>query len=386
LSTLRTLLACAAIVGVGAVLVAWIFGTEPEAQREGARKRTAMLVELRTLEAGTFRPMVTAVGTVRPARQITLRAQVSGEVTAVGGGFTPGGLVTRGERLLVIDPADLAAAHRQRLAELTEAQSALRIEGGRRNVAQRELAVHGERAAVDEALILRQPQLASAQAQVAFAEAAVEQAARALGRARVTAPFDAQVLSRAVNRGSVVTSGAELAQIVGTKTYWVEVALPQADLQWLSFPGEAGAEGAAVTLTNPSAWPEGASRQGRLLRSLGALDERTRLVRVLVEVDDPLVRSKQTVGPPLLIGAFVRARMEARPFEDVVRVARAWLRRRDTLWIMKDGKLDVRTVKVAYRDAEYAYVAEGVGPGERVVISDLSIVAPGAALRESGAK
>ena len=115
-----------------------------------------------------------------------------------------------------------------------------------------------------------------------------------------------------------------------------------------------------------------------------SLDETTRLARLLVVVEDPLARSPETEGPPLVAGTWVQARIPAAPL-DAVRIDRALLRKGDTVWVMEEGALRIRSVEVAVQDAESAYVVAGLSPGAQVVTTNLSTVSDGAPLRIEGA-
>ncbi len=117
----------------------------------------------------------------------------------------------------------------------------------------------------NRALVLREPQLASIQAEVSAAEAAVQRAKLDLERSRVVAPFDAQILSRSVNVGSQVGPGDELGQLVGIEEYWILAAVPVRSLRWVQFP-EADGQGSEVTLRNSDAWGPEAERQARVTR------------------------------------------------------------------------------------------------------------------------
>jgi hypothetical protein len=66
---------------------------------------------------------------------------------------------------------------------------------------------------------------------------------------------------------------------------------------------------------------------------------------------------------------------------DVVRLNRDHLRQNDTVWVMADGKLDIRDVNVVFRDAEYAYIRSDLDEGEHVVTTSLATVTQGLALR-----
>lgn len=377
-----TLLICLLLVLAGGGLVALIVATQPEAEREGAVRETAALVRVTRPEAGDFRPTITATGSVRAAREITLRPRVSGQISELSADFVPGGYVEAGEVLARLDAADYRNALRQRESELAQARADLAIEKGRQDVAERDYEQMGRELSEDNAaLVLREPQRRRAEAAIDSAEAAVEQARLELERTRVAAPFEAHVVSREVDAGSQVGAGDALGRLVGLETYWVEATLPLSKLAYLAFP-EGETEGSPVTIQDRAAWPAGASREGRLFRLIGELDEQTRMARVLVAVDDPHARRAESADTPrLMIGSFVDVRIRGRELEDVVRVNRDHVREGDSIWLMRDGQLVINELDIVFEDAEYAYVRDGLRADDRVVTSSLATVEEGIDLR-----
>ena len=172
---IKTALVCLFVLLIGAGVTAYIFNTEPTAQRTGATKETAMLVSVTPAEAGTFQPTVVAMGEVRPAKDIILRPRISGEIFECSENFTPGGFVEKGNLLLRIDPSDYRNALQQRKSELQQARADLKIEKGRQNIAEEEYGLMNENLPEENReLVLRQPQRETAQARVESAEAAVK--------------------------------------------------------------------------------------------------------------------------------------------------------------------------------------------------------------------
>ena len=349
----KTALVSVLILLAGVALMVLIFKTEPTARRGDVARETAMLVEVRSAERGRFTPVIEVMGRV-----------------------------AEGTALLRIDPADYQAALRQRRSELAQARADLELEQGRQAVAEQDFELLGEE--LDEGnrhLVLRQPQLKQARARVDFAEAALRRAELDLQRTRISAPFDAQILSRDVATGSQVSTGDSLARLVATDRYWVSASVPLSQLRWLRFAEEDGEQGAPVTLRHEAAWGPSRSRQGRLQRLVGELDANARLARVLVSVEDPLALQSEAGAPSLILGAFVRTAIEGRALDDVVRLDRDLLRREDTVWVMEDGALDIRDVTVLLRDNDYVYLSDGLDQGDQVVATDLATVVDGAALR-----
>ena len=202
-----------------------------------------------------------------------------------------------------------------------------------------------------------------------------------LERSCVIAPFDAQILNRSVNIGSQVAPGDELGQLVGVKEYWVMAAVPVRSLRWVQFPDSEN-RGSTVTLRDPDVWGPETERKARVTRLIGTLDQQTRLARVLITVPDPL--GQESDAPPLILDTLIEARIEGQPIEDVVRLSREYVHERDTVWVMKDGELEIRETDIVFRDAENAYIQSGLASGEEVVITTLATVADGVGLRKVG--
>ena len=375
------LVICLGILAAAGAAIVWINRTEPTAERITATRQSAALVETITVQRGTYAPRLVVLGTVQAAQDIVLSPRVGGQVIELSPKFVPGALLRKGEVLLRIDPADFENAVSIRQSELEQAQASLQIEQGRQNVARRELALlQGTIDETNRALVLRQPQLASIRAEVSAAEAAVERAKLDLERTTVLAPFDAQILSRSVNVGSQVSPGDELAQLVGIKEYWISAAVPVRNLQWVRFGETNDDEGSRVTIRNPDSWPPGAVRHGRVARMIGTLDQQTRLARILVTVPDPLGQASD--GPPLILDTLIQTEIEGKPIREVVRIDRELIRDSDTVWVMKDNKLEIRETEIAFRDAEHAYVRQGLEDGDEVVVTTLATVAEGVGLRK----
>ncbi|HKX57503.1 MAG TPA: efflux RND transporter periplasmic adaptor subunit, partial [Xanthomonadales bacterium] len=320
-------------------------------------------------------------------QEITLSPRVSGQVISLAENFTPGGYVAKGEVLLQIDPADYETVVQQRRSELHQAEAELEMEIGRQEQARRDY--EGLKGTISDryrTLVLREPQLNAAQAMVESANAALRQAELDLERTRVRAPFPAHVLSRDAHIGSQVTPSQVLGRLVGIEAYWVEASVPVASLRWIAFPG-AGEQstGATALVRNRAAWPEDMFRTGRVDKLVGALENETRMARVLIRVDDPLAQAPESAGlPPLMVGSFVEVRIEGKPIENVIRMNRAYLRQNDTVWVMQDGLLRILPVEVEFADDSHVYIGGGLDSAAQVVTTNLATVVEGASLRLAG--
>lgn len=376
----NTLLISGAILAGATVITIIIFSTEPEASRSGATKQTAMLVNVVNSEMGTFTPTISTTGTVIPSQDIILGSRVNGEIIERSPEFVPGGYVEKGTALLQIDSSDYKTALLQAQSELQQAESELQRELGLQEAAKREYELLDDTLSeANRALVLRQPQLRSVRAQVNSAQASVRQAELDLERTTIKAPFNAYILNRNVNVGSLVSPGQNLGRLVGIDEFWIEATVPLSQLRWLSF--EEG-EKSEVQIRNRTAWEKGETRTGQLFKMQGSLEGEMRMARVLVEVSDPM--SNQPLNkdkPVLIVGSFVEANIKARPLQEVVRLNREYVRTGETVWVMENDTLSIRDVTIQFQDSQYAYITEGLEDDEKVVTTNLATVSNGAPLR-----
>jgi len=379
----KTLLLSLGILLIGALVTIIIFLTEPEAEKEGATRQTSMLVEVVDSEKGDFHPTIVVTGVVTPYQEIILSPRVSGEIVSLSRSFVPGGTVKKGAVLLQIDPADYNNNLEVRKSELLQANANLELELGRQKVAKQDYELINDSISFNnKALILRKPQLNSAKAQVSAAKAEVHRAQLDLERTTIKAPFDMHILDRNVNVGSLVSPGENLGRIVGVDKYWIEATVPLSYVRWLYFPDKEGTKGSEVKLQSKSNWTKNEYRTGYLSNMVGALESQTRLVKVLITVPDPLsLHAENEDQPKLIIGAFMELQITTKQVSDVIRINRDYLRQNETVWVMEDGKLQIRTVEVKFKDVDYAYISKGLSEKDKIVATNLATVAEGEPLR-----
>lgn len=390
MNTKKIILICLAILGLGVLITVLIFSTEPEAKTEGASLETAILVEVLAVKKGTFTPTIVATGTVQAVEDINLGPLVSGVVIRRDPAFTPGGFVKKNQVLLQIDPSDYKNALALRESELLQAQTTLDTEMGRQQIAEQDLKLITEDSLFGEnplsenerQLVLREPQLNAVKATINGAKAAVSQAKINLDRTTIRAPFDAHILSQNVTKGSMVAPSDVLGRLVGTDYYWISATVAVSKLKWLSFPNDINEKGALVRIENTSAWGKDNYREGYLDKQIGALQGQTRLARLLIRVPDPLATTNPFKGKPkLMIGTFVDVSIQADALDQVVKLKREYVRANETVWVMKNDSLEIRPVEIIMTDNTAAYIGSGLETGDKVVISDLSTVTEGIALR-----
>jgi RND family efflux transporter MFP subunit len=374
------------ILFVGLVISGVVAATGPEAPRRQPQ-RQARLVEVVPLEVADAQVAVEALGTVQPALEVRLQAQVGGQVTHVSPLLIPGGRFAEGDTLLRIDPREYEFAVRQRESDLARAEQALKLEESQQGIARREYELMADVIDEDDAeLVLRGPQLETARAAYDAALAALEQARLNLTRTAVVAPFNAIVEDRLVDRGGIVAANTALATLVGTDACWVEALVPADDLVWIETPQAGGSGGSVARVRQDAVWDEGVWREGRVLGRSRSLDVQGRMVRVIVEVSDPFsLRRANAAAPALLMGSFVDVEILGQTIAGTVVIDRRYVHDGNRIWLMdNDGNLRILMIEPVYTGEGHVFVTEGLEAGERLVTSYLSAPVEGMPLRVKG--
>jgi len=369
------------IVGAGITGATYLKKTAPQATKRPPAKWIPV-VRIEPMQPSRHKVVVQAMGTVIPSQQVLLKSRVAGQVIALHPEFVEGGFLDKGDRLVQVDRSDYKLALIQKQTALVDSQYALKLELGRQDVALREWELlngpeNSEES--DSALALRKPHLEKAKADVAAAEAAIARAALDLERTNIKAPFNAMVLSKAIDIGSQVGLQVALAEIVGTDTYWVQASIPIERLDWIQVPHRIGDPGSVVRIS----YGQGHVINGKVARLMGNLESEGRMARLLIAVTDPLRRqSPRPEGPPLLLGEYVRVEIEGRVLDNVFTIPRTALRNDNTVWLVKDNdRLDVRKVAPVWRDSKAVVLRDELTAGDRLIVTDLPAPVAGMEVR-----
>lgn len=338
--------------------------TAPTASKKPPEK-AARLVITSAVNAGNHSVELLGYGVVQAEQQITLQAQVSGTVKAIGPKFVPGASFRKGEVLAELDNTDYRIELQVAQAALAQAQSNLTSEQGNQVVAQADFQLLGLPADERErALILRKPQLEAAKAAVQSAQAGVDRARVNLERTVLRAPFDGVVVSRQAGVGAQVNAATALGVLASSQNYWVSVAVPQADLKWINFPAQ-GKAGSTVCV-NDTSTASTACHKGRVLSLQTNVQDNGRQAQVLVEVP----RSNDKNLQPLLLSQYVKVRFNGITLNNVFKLAPSSIHD-SKVWINDKGELEIRPVNVAFRSADYVLVDQGLNNGDEVITSNI---------------
>lgn len=361
-------------VGVAALL---LYSRAPIEQVD----RTPAAPRVSVLEVGpeSVRLSVETHGTVAPRTESELIPQVSGQVTAVSPALVSGGFFAKGDVLLEVDDRDYRTTLERARATLVRRES--EYERARKDLA-RIRKLHERNVASDSQVDDAVNDEKVANAALREARAALDQARRDLDRTRVTAPFDGRVREESVGVGQYVNAGAPVARVYAIDYAEVRLPVPDRELAFLELPGIAPSDDASRPVVRLHASFAGREHtwEGRVVRTEGEIDPRSRMVHVGARVDDPYGTSDQK--PPLAVGLFVRAEISGREMGAVTVLPRAAIQGEDRVWVVdEDDRLRSRTVEILKADRRRVLVGSGLGAGERVVVSPLPAPIEGMTVR-----
>ena len=359
-------------------------------------------------------------GTTRALEQVTIRARVRGFLTERR--FTEGAMVKKGDLLLVIDEEPYQVALQAAQARLAESEAMLKKaeESKGREVSAAQMALdqaqlvlaqiqerrnrslvtrnagsaedldkseadrkrwesqlNADRAQLDQAKADYAVGVASAQAQIAAAQAAVRDAELNLGYCRMTAPIDGRIGEARVKVGNLVgpeaTGGgafSDLATIQQLDPMGVDLRLSSRDLERTT---ELMAAGLAVHLSRPSS--SGMKEhpfEGRCYFIDNTVDETTSTFLAKASIPNP--------GGKLLPGEYVKVRMEVDRLENAVVVPAPSVVESDTgtiVHVVDQGKVAIRKVVAGQTYAGLRVINQGLDAGVPVIVEGLQMIRPG---------
>lgn len=341
------------------------------------------VVTVHTISSGGSEVRVRGFGTVKAKRSVNVVPQVSGEVMEKSPIFEPGGYCAKGEVILRIDNTDYALAAARSEADVAQMEFNLARAEEEAQVAIQEWKSmrRPDKTTEPSSLVLHEPQLKLANANLNAAKAALRQAMVNLERCTITAPFDGRVLAADVDAGQYLRAGNPVGTLYATDIAEVIVSVPDDDLAWIAIEGT-GCTNAPMTIVDVFADFAGAHHQweGKAVRLGGAVDSRSRLVPVVVEITDPY----EMIGsrPPLVEGMFVEVLFRGTPRNDAIIIPRSALRPNSEVWVITDDhKVTVRKVDVARAGLDEAVITGGLEVGESVCTSNLQYVTEGLPVR-----
>ena len=374
-----------AILLLGVLSIAGLVATKPPVEKK-VREKKIPLIRVLKVSRETIGLQVTTHGTVTPRTESTLIPEVSGPIIWVSPSLVSGGFFDVGDPLLRIDPRDYEVALQK--ARATHARAKSELSRAQKELTRRETLLEnnvGSLAQLDDA----QNQATIADASLREAKASLTQAQRDLKRTELHAPFAGRVRNQQVGVGQFVTRGNPLATLYAVDYAEVRLPIPDEEIAYLELPlwhvGEIPNEQQLDVELSARFAGQLHTWNGKIVRTEGEIDARSRMVHIVARVEDPYHRLQEDqldTRPPLAVGLFVEARILGKQVKDVFVLPRSVMRGRDRLLIVNNKKkLYYRSVDVLRSDDEHVVIQSGLTSGELVCISPLQTVVEGMEVR-----
>jgi HlyD family secretion protein len=370
-----------------AIVLVLVAGTGFFARR--ALKRQPLAVQTVTVERGVVRDEISSssAGEIKAEQHATIRAELSARIVAVR--HRRGDRVKKGEAIVTLDGADLAAKFSQAEAALKAqraqaAQAAAHAEAAQRTADRaKKLAERGAettKAADDAVANSTEAEAAagSSRALLSQAEASLDVARVAKGKTVLTAPFDGLLVDVAFDAGDHVQAGAAIFEIVDDSRLHVEAMIDETDIGRVRL-----GQPAALRL---DALPEGAiaGRVSLLGPVVKKDDKGARALPIEVDVADMKDAVSKGLRPGMSanIDIKVAEKAEVLNLPTNVIVGRGTKR---TVYLIKEGVAREQPVTIGISNWERCEVISGVSAGD-LVIGNLNVkdLADGVPVRPEG--
>ncbi len=351
------------VLGLGYLGYTAIAATESETQVDNPAPPPP-IVDTQFITPTQHQVVITGHGELMPLETTQISAQVSGKVMDWHPNFVAGGIVKRGDVLFSIEADNYQAAVLSAEADLASAQAALIEEQAQAAVAKRQAKSLPPTQVTD--LYLRKPQLLTAKARVKSAQAALKRAQRDLDNCQVTAPYDALVVSRDIGMGQYISAGTTVGTINNVEV--AEVHVPVAGFDSAFLPEQL--EGIQASLTRNGTSP--IHREGTVVRDLGIVEQSTRMMRVVVRLDDPYGISSPK--PTLPFGSYVEVAFNGTTLDAVFKLPQALANNRQVWVVDGKGQLSSRALNIVRAEGQYLYADQGLSANDQIVTTPPSFL------------
>ena len=362
----------ASFVLILAILVVTVLGIiflliNKRVAKEEVKQRVVPAVEVVEVTAADHAVKISTQGVVESARETRLAAEVGGRVMEISPSFKRGGVVKKGERLVQIDPADYRSALAAAEVRRAEAELALELEKARVEQAQLDWAKLGSGSDPLNALVLREPYLAAAEASAASAVEAAAKARRDVERTEILAPFDASLRSANAEVGVVVAPGTMVAELYASGDLEVRLPLSLEDFGFLARAADGKVTGEIVLKGKIGA--DEYTWKAEMARVDPEISRETLSAHVAVKV----LPTEGSVFPLPPVGLFVNAEIAGKTLGDIKEIPRrALIEGHRAIVVMAGNKIAFRDLTIPRLTRETALVSGGLEAGDRVVLTRLS--------------
>lgn len=337
---------------------------------------------------------IQTVGNVEPYSNVTVKAQIGGELTLVD--FQEGANVNKGDRLFVIDPRPYQAQVTQAEANLArdkaqlqaaqanlgrdmaqgdyaQSQSRRYAELAQQGVAAKDAAeqANSQAAAAREAVKADQAAIQSAQANIAADEAALERAKLQLEYCTIRSPIDGRTGQLLVKQGNVIKANdVDLVTINQIHPIYVAFSVPESELPQIQAHMQSG----KVAVIAYAGDADSDAETGTLAFVENTIDSATGSIRLKGLFQNPSAK--------LWPGEFVRVVVRLNERKDSILIPSAAVQTgqdgKFVFVVKSDMTVESRPIVGGRSVGRDVVVEKGLSAGETVVVEGQLRLTPGA--------
>ena len=411
--SLRVLVVISAALVIAATLVI----LRPKAERQVPVEK-GRLVEVFPAKAQDVPMIIESFGTVVPRESLKLVAQVHGPIVEIDPAFKEGNFIAKGTRLIQIDPRTYELEVERRKVQIKQSEAELkrldqevvnlntRVKIAKSDVkladaeylrlktlVAKKVVAQSQMDKSEQAYLASLERLQTLENQLALvgpqreqliaardmAEVMYQQAKLDLERSRIKAPFDGWVLEKTVEVGQHVNVGQQLGSIYRSGQLDIEVNIPAKDFKWLPADmGEKTPIAADVIFRNSGQdhiW------SGRVARVKAKMDEKTRTLPVVIEVDDAAAAGQENSGFRLRPGMFVTIQVKGKEVKNAFVLPRHVVYPGDLVYTVADNQLKIKEINVLRSYKDTVIIDQGLSEGDRIINTPLSGAVDGMSVR-----
>ena len=203
-----------------------------------------------------------------------------------------------------------------------------------------------------------------------MAEVDLGKANLALEKTEVRASFEGYVMDKFVEEGEYIGTGQVLGHIYLKSKLDVDISIPLEKMQWLDSVMKNGSMPKVDIKIAGPAGNDSSFWHGKVVRVKANIDERTRTLPMTIEIDNI---DNNNSPYKLRPGTFVKCSIKGEKYDNIFVLPR-YLLKQNTLFLIKNGALNRKEVKVIRKFEEEVYVISGLQNGDKI----LSVPIPGA--------
>ncbi len=311
-------------------------------------------------------------GRFEAVQEVDIRARVSGYLATID--FRDGQVVEKGQSLFLIDPRPFEVGLERARADLASAQAQLELA---KLEFQRVAKLIGSPAFAQTNYDQRLQERQGAEASVAAAQAAVQQAQLNLDYTRISAPIAGRISDRRVDIGNLVTDTTVLTTIVSQSPIYFVFDMSEADFlgyQRAVLAGELPSTRERSTLVNVKLVDEDNwNRQGHMNFVDNVVDPNSGTVRARAEFLNP----DNLIQP----GQFGTIRIPGSPEYPALLIPEAAIvtdqSQKLVMTVTADNKVVPKVIRPGPHELGLRIVRSGLTADDRIVINGLLRVRPG---------